>query len=109
MEDAFPLLYLTFNTPHVPLFAPSSTSPTIPFKYYTAFYYFVLMALGDTISRRVPEVLNLSTGKAWGFWIVTSILLCIAGEALNFLLIPIITGFAAFIAYFGNGHLAQRV
>lgn len=103
MEDAFPLLYLTFNTPHVPLFAPSSTSPTIPFKYYTAFYYFVLMALGDTISRRVPEVLNLSTGKAWGFWIVTSILLCIAGEALNFLLIPIITGFAAFIAYFGNG------
>lgn len=103
MEDAFPLLYLTFNTPHVPLFAPSSTSPTIPFKYYTAFYYFVLMALGDTISRRVPEVLNLSTGKAWGFWIVTSILLCIAGEVLNFLLIPIITGFAAFIAYFGNG------
>lgn len=103
MEDAFPLLYLTFNTPHVPLFAPSSTSPTVPFKYYTAFYYFVLMALGDTISRRVPEVLNLSTGKAWGFWIVISILLCIGGEALNFLLIPIITGFAAFIAYFGNG------
>eukprot|EP00438_Fugacium_kawagutii_P006979 Skav233376 [mRNA] locus=scaffold1038:71706:72995:+ [translate_table: standard] len=103
MEDAFPLLYLTFNTLEVPLFGPASTSPTIPFKYYTAFYWFVLMALGDTISRRVPEVLNLSSSKAWGLWIVISILLCVGGEALNFLLIPSVTGLAAFIAYFGNG------
>ena len=103
MEDAFPLLYLTFNTKKVPLFGPASTSPTVPFKYYTAFYWFVLMALGDTVSRRVPEVLKLATPKAWGLWIIISILLCVGGEALNFLLVPIITGLAAFIAYFGNG------
>ena len=123
-------------------------SPKIPFKYYTALYYFVLMALGDTVSRRVPQYLALKSWRAWicglekwvtigsspnltavltihlsqSFerspkkpsvlgeltsskfpgWIVISIVTCIGGEAMNFLLIPIITGLAAFVAYFGR-------
>ncbi|CAK9043903.1 Mycosubtilin synthase subunit A [Durusdinium trenchii] len=103
MEDAFPLLYSTFNTEYVPVFGPASTSPKIPFKYYTSLYWFVLMAFGDTISRRVPQFLHLRTWRSWGLWIVISIILCIGGEALNFLLIPIVTGVAAGVAYFGNG------
>lgn len=103
MEDAFPLLFNTFNTARVPIFGPSSTNPTIPNKYYKSLFWFVLMALGDTVSRRVPEILKLNSMKAWNCWIVISICLCVAGEALNFLLIPIITGLAAFTAYFGNG------
>ena len=30
-------------------------------RYYTAWYWFVLMALGDTLSRRVPQYLSLSS------------------------------------------------
>mmetsp|Transcript_29336 Transcript_29336/g.69196 ORF Transcript_29336/g.69196 Transcript_29336/m.69196 type:complete len:442 (+) Transcript_29336:43-1368(+) len=103
MEDAFPLLFNTFNTARVPIFGPDSTSPTIPFQYYTAWYWFVLMALGDTLSRRVPQYLSLSSWQSWACWIVVSIILCIGGEALNFLLLAIVTGIAAFLAYFGNG------
>ncbi|CAJ1349110.1 unnamed protein product [Effrenium voratum] len=103
MEDAFPLLFNTFNTSRVPIFGPASTSPTIPFQYYTAWYWFVMVAAGDTISRRVPQFLALKSWNAWGFWIAASIVFCIGGEALNFLLFSIATGIAAFVAYFGNG------
>merc|ERR1712110_789935 len=45
LEDSFPLLYNTFNTDRVPLFGgPGTTSPTVPFQYYTAWYWFVLVA-----------------------------------------------------------------
>eukprot|EP00439_Symbiodinium_sp_Y106_P079823 s80_g18.t1 len=106
--DAFPLLFNTFNTARVPIFGPDSTSPTIPFQYYTAWYWFVLMALGDTLSRRVPQYLSLSSWQSWACWIVVSIILCIGGEALNFLLLAIVTGIAAFLAYFGNGPRAAH-
>jgi len=103
MEDAFPLLFNTFNTPRVPLWLASDEDPTIPFHYYTADFWFVLMALGDTISRRAPHYIPLSRGRDMFLAISIAIVMCVGGEALNFLLIPIVTGLAAFISYFGNG------
>jgi hypothetical protein len=105
LEDGFPLLFNTFNTQRVPLGNPDSTSGTVPFAYYTAWYWFVMMALGDTISRRVPQYLDLSSGKRCGMWISLAVIMCLGGEALYFLLLAIVTGFAAFISNFGNGFI----
>lgn len=106
LEDAFPLLFNTFNTSRVPLFGgPASTTGTIPFQYYTACYWFVLVAAGDTISRRIPKYISLESKWTRALCLISAILMCIIGEALNFLLLAIVTGIAAFIAYFGNGFI----
>merc|ERR1711937_221583 len=90
LEDSFPLLFNTFNSAKVPLLGPSSSSPTIPFQYYTSLYWFVMFAAGDTISRRVPQYLPFqSKGQSW-LYIVLAIVMCIGGEALNFLLLAIV-------------------
>jgi len=105
LENAFPLLFNTFNTEKVPLGAPSSTDPVVPFAYYTAWYWFVMMAAGDTISRRVPQYIRLSNWKTQTYWVLFALFCCVAGESLNFLLLAIVSGFAVFIAFFGNGFI----
>eukprot|EP00440_Ansanella_granifera_P054235 gb/GFBE01058788.1/.p2 GENE.gb/GFBE01058788.1/~~gb/GFBE01058788.1/.p2 ORF type:complete len:349 (-),score=87.01 gb/GFBE01058788.1/:34-1080(-) len=115
LEDGFPLLFNTFNTAKVPLLGgPDSTEHLVPFAYYAAWYWFPMMAAGDTISRRVPNCLELTkkdeeTGEETANWtkiygyLALAIAMCIGGEALDFLLIALITGLAAFISNFGNG------
>lgn len=114
LEDGFPFLFNVMNTKLVPMwsFDPSTTdiSTTISMDHYKAFYWFVLMAMGDTISRRVPHYVQLAPpmsafGGRVAFWIIFSIALCVGGEALCFLVIPIISGIAAFISNFGNGFI----
>jgi hypothetical protein len=106
LEDAFPLLFNTFNTDRVPLFGgASSTTGTIPTQYYLSLYWFVLFALGDTLGRKVPQHISLSSRRSRWLCIVSAILMCVVGESLNFFLQAIVTGLAAFIANFGNGFM----
>jgi len=106
LEDGFPLLFNTFNTGKVPLFGgPSSTSGLVPFAYYAAWYWFPMMAAGDTISRRVPAYIKLNSWKLSIVYLLFAIVLCVGGEALDFLLIGWVTGVAAFISNFGNGFI----
>eukprot|EP00933_Yihiella_yeosuensis_P044700 TRINITY_DN39966_c0_g1_i1.p1 TRINITY_DN39966_c0_g1~~TRINITY_DN39966_c0_g1_i1.p1 ORF type:complete len:469 (+),score=62.23 TRINITY_DN39966_c0_g1_i1:149-1555(+) len=106
LEDAFPLLFNVYNTPRVPLFGgPDSTTGVVSFQYFTAWYWFVMVALGDTVSRRVPHYISLKSWTSRFICITVAILCCVVGEALNFLLQAIVAGFAAFIAYFGNGFI----
>merc|ERR1719336_1098938 len=106
LEDGFPLLFNTFSTNRVPIFGgPDSTTGTIPFQYYTAWYWFVMMAAGDTISRRVPQYISLQSWTTCAVCIVSAIIMCIGGEALYFLLLAVVTGIAAFISNFGNGFI----
>lgn len=105
LEDAFPLLFNTFNTDKVPLGSPDSTDHLVPFAFYTAWYWFVMMAAGDTVSRRVPQYIRLSSWKSQSACLILAIVCCVAGEALNFLLLAIVSGFAVFIAFFGNGFI----
>jgi hypothetical protein len=111
LEDGFPLLFnvfVGFNR-SVPMwsFDPATTDPsvTILFEHYTAWYWFVMMALGDTISRRVPHYIKLDSMTSVAFWISCAIAMCLGGESLCWLLIPIISGIAAFISNFGNGFI----
>lgn len=111
LEDAFPLLFnvfVGFNR-SVPMwsFDPATTDPslTISFDHYTAWYWFVMMALGDTISRRAPHYIKLDSVVSCAFWICCAIAMCVGGESMCWLLIPIITGIATFISNFGNGFI----
>jgi len=106
LEDCFPLLFNTFNTEKVPMWGgPSSTEYLIPFGYYTAWYWFVMMALGDTISRRVPFYISLDSWQSCALWSTVAIAMCLGGIGLNFFLIAIVTGIASFISNFGNGFI----
>jgi len=106
LEDGFPLLFNVFNTQKVPFFGgPADTEHTIPFALYTAWYWFPLMAAGDTISRRVPRYVSLGTRTKCYLCLCASIAMCVIGESLAFLLIAIVSGIAAFIANFGNGFI----
>merc|ERR1712083_1134666 len=100
LEDAFPLLYSNYNTPNVPMWGgPSSTEHLVSFAYYTAWYWFPMMALGDTLSRRAPQYIRLSSWKSQTACIVVAITMCVGGEALYFLLSAIVNGFAVFISF----------
>mmetsp|Transcript_71733 Transcript_71733/g.126624 ORF Transcript_71733/g.126624 Transcript_71733/m.126624 type:complete len:439 (+) Transcript_71733:44-1360(+) len=106
LEDGFPLLFNTFNTQRVPFWGgPADTENTIPFSAYTAFYWFPMMAAGDTISRRLPRYVSLTSWQKCYMYLGIAILLCVGGEALTFLLIAIVTGIATFISNFGNGFI----
>lgn len=105
LEDGFPLLFNTFNTHEVPFPGGPDSTVTIPFALYTAWYWFPMMAAGDTISRRVPKFLSLNKTKVCYAYLTIAFLLCVGGESLTALLIPIVTGLAAFIANFGNGFI----
>jgi len=106
LEDGFPLLFNTFNSAEVPIFGgPDATDNLIPFKLYTALIWFPCMAFGDTISRRVPNFLDLSKKSTAAMYLVLAIVMCLGGEALTFLLIALVTALAAFIANFGNGFI----
>eukprot|EP00928_Gymnodinium_smaydae_P091570 TRINITY_DN75295_c0_g1_i1.p1 TRINITY_DN75295_c0_g1~~TRINITY_DN75295_c0_g1_i1.p1 ORF type:complete len:451 (+),score=70.85 TRINITY_DN75295_c0_g1_i1:50-1402(+) len=106
LEDGFPLLFNTFNTAYVPMFGgPASTSYLMPFAYYTAWIWFPAMAVGDTISRRVPQFIPLRSWRSITLCLVSAIFACFVGEAMNFLLLPIVSAFAVFISNFGNGFI----
>jgi len=105
LEDAFPLLFNIYNTSRVPLLDPASTTFTVPTGYYLSLYWFVMVALGDTISRRVPNYISLRSGRARAACIAGALVMCVVGEALNFLLQAIVTGLAALVANFGNGFI----
>jgi len=105
LEDGFPLLFNTFNTHRVPFPGGPDSTGTIPFALYTAWYWFPMMAAGDTISRRVPKFLSLEDPKNCYAYLTFAFLLCVGGESLTALLIPLVTGLATFIANFGNGFI----
>eukprot|EP00442_Polarella_glacialis_P019413 CAMPEP_0115053092 /NCGR_PEP_ID=MMETSP0227-20121206/3310_1 /TAXON_ID=89957 /ORGANISM="Polarella glacialis, Strain CCMP 1383" /LENGTH=440 /DNA_ID=CAMNT_0002437345 /DNA_START=49 /DNA_END=1371 /DNA_ORIENTATION=- len=106
LEDGFPLLFNTFNTHRVPIWGgPDSTMHTIPFQYYTAWIWFPMMAAGDTISRRVPQYILLESWRTRTICILLAVFMCVLGEALTFLLLALVTAFAAFISNFGNGFI----
>ncbi|CAL1155937.1 unnamed protein product, partial [Cladocopium goreaui] len=106
LEDGFPLLFNTFNTQKVPIIgAPDSTEHLIPFTLYTALLWFPAMAAGDTISRRVPQFLDVTVNWKCYTYLAISIVMCVVGEALDFLLLALVTVVAAFIANFGNGFI----
>lgn len=106
LEDGFPLLSNTFNTKYVPLLDPSSEDQLlVPLAFYKPLYYFVLFAAGDTISRRVPQYLSIRRWQYLAGYIVLACALCVLGEGLYFLLIPVVTGLGVFIANFGNGFI----
>lgn len=105
LEDGFPLLFNVFNSSQVPFPGGPASTHTVPFALYTAWYWFPMMALGDTVSRRVPKFLSLEEPKVVYMYLFCSFCLCVGGESLNFLLIPIVAGLATFIANFGNGFI----
>eukprot|EP00435_Cladocopium_sp_Y103_P042067 s2161_g11.t1 len=106
LEDGFPLLFNTFNTEKVPIIGPpDSTEHLIPFTLYTALLWFPAMAAGDTISRRVPQFLDVTVNWKCYTYLAISIVMCVVGEALDFLLLALVTVVAAFIANFGNGFI----
>lgn len=106
LEDGFPLLFNTFNTNYVPIFGgPESVTNLIPFAYYTAWIWFPCMAVGDTVSRRVPNFLTIGSKESMALYLGGAIILCVAGEAMTFLLVPIVTALAALISNFGNGFI----
>jgi hypothetical protein len=110
LEDAFPLLLNVFHGYQgmVPMWGGPTTTDynlTISLDHYKAWYWFVMMAAGDTISRRVPHYIKLDSAMSCAFWILFAIAVCVGGESLNWLLIPILTGIAAFISNFGNGFI----
>lgn len=106
LEDGFPLLFNVFNSPYVPLLGgPESTTNLIPFAFYTAWIWFPSMAAGDTISRRVPNYLTIGSKRNVAKYLIGAILLCVIGEAMNFLTIALVSALAAFISNFGNGFI----
>merc|ERR1719245_274445 len=105
LEDGFPLLFNTFNTDEVPMWGGPDSTHTISFAYYAAWYWFPMMALGDTISRRVPNWISIDTRPQIAICLILAVTMCVGGEALDFLLIPLVTGLAAFISNFGNGFI----
>ncbi|CAE7248873.1 mycA [Symbiodinium natans] len=106
LEDGFPLLFNTFNTEKVPIIGgPESEDHLIPFGIYTALIWFPCMAAGDTISRRVPQFLDITSKRKCVLYLAFGIFLSVAGEALDFLLLALVTALAAFIANFGNGFI----
>jgi len=105
LEDGFPLLFNTFNTSQVPMWGGPDSTRTISFALYASLYWFPMMALGDTISRRVPNWISIDSGSQIFLCLASSVVMCVGGEALDFLLIPIVTGIAAFISNFGNGFI----
>jgi len=105
LEDGFPLLFNTFNTDRVPMWGGPDSEYTISFALYASLYWFPMMALGDTISRRVPNWITIDSSSKIFLCLASAIIMCAGGEALDFLLIPIVTGIAAFISNFGNGFI----
>eukprot|EP00439_Symbiodinium_sp_Y106_P055870 s5696_g7.t2 len=106
LEDGFPLLFNTFNSPKVPIIGgPESEDHLIPFDIYAALIWFPCMAAGDTISRRVPQYLDVTSKRKCFLYLSLGIFLSVAGEALDFLLLALVTALAAFIANFGNGFI----
>jgi len=106
LEDGFPLLFNTFNTSKVPIIGPpDSTDHLMPFTLYTALLWFPSMAAGDTISRRVPQFLDVTVNWKCYMYLFIAITMCIVGEALDFLLLALVTVLAAFISNFGNGFI----
>ncbi|CAJ1435574.1 unnamed protein product [Effrenium voratum] len=104
LEDGFPLLFNTFNTEQVPIWGgPASTDHLVSFAYYTALLWFPMMAFGDTISRRVPQYLDVTSNLKCYLYLSVAIGMAVVGEAMNFLLLALVTAVAAFIANFGNG------
>jgi len=106
LEDGFPLLFNTFNTAKVPIIGgPESEDHLISMDIYKALIWFPAMAAGDTISRRVPQYLDIT--KAWKCYVFLAlgIFLSVLGEALDFLLLALVTALAAFISNFGNGFI----
>jgi hypothetical protein len=105
LEDGFPLLFNTFNTSQVPMWGGPDSKRTISFALYASLYWFPMMALGDTISRRVPNWISIDSGSRIFLYLACGVAMCVGGEALDFLLIPIVTGIAAFVSNFGNGFI----
>jgi len=105
LEDGFPLLFTTYNTQRVPVLGPEGTKRTVPFDLYRAWFWFPCMALGDTISRRVPQYIPLTSWKVCIGCLLLAIVMCVGGEALDFFMIGLLNGLAVFIANFGNGFI----
>ncbi|CAK9071338.1 Hypothetical protein (Fragment) [Durusdinium trenchii] len=106
LEDGFPLLYNTFNTEKVPIFGgPESTTHLVPFTLYTALMWFPAMAAGDTVSRRVPQFLDITVNWKCYVYLLIAITMCVVGEAMDFLLLALVTVLAVFISNFGNGFI----
>eukprot|EP00913_Durusdinium_trenchii_P001105 g1013.t1 len=104
--DGFPLLYNTFNTEKVPIFGgPESTTHLVPFTLYTALMWFPAMAAGDTVSRRVPQFLDITVNWKCYVYLLIAITMCVVGEAMDFLLLALVTVLAVFISNFGNGFI----
>merc|ERR1712137_596843 len=53
----------------------------------------------------MPQYIRLSNWKSQLTCVVFALVCCVVGEALNFLLLSIVSGFAVFIAFFGNGFI----
>jgi len=106
LENTFPLTYNVYNEDKVPLFGgPSSTTGLVPKQYYLSLYFFVLMAIGDTVSRRVPLYINTSSFWKTQALLVGATFLCFGGEALLFLITPLVTGVGTYVALFGQGFI----
>jgi len=105
LEDGFPLLFNTYNTDRVPIYGPESTTNTVPKALYLALCWFPCMAIGDTISRRLPQYIPLTDWKVGTACLALAAAMCVGGEALDWLKIGIVNCIAVFIANFGNGFI----
>eukprot|EP00929_Paragymnodinium_shiwhaense_P091021 TRINITY_DN5107_c0_g1_i1.p1 TRINITY_DN5107_c0_g1~~TRINITY_DN5107_c0_g1_i1.p1 ORF type:complete len:472 (-),score=106.52 TRINITY_DN5107_c0_g1_i1:305-1660(-) len=101
MENT-PGWFYVYNGPKVPLINPEDTEPTMDSDMFFCVIY-VLVMLGDALSRRVLYCLPLDTKTAYLITIGVAILTSCVGFWMESLLHAWATMIAAFLAFWGNG------
>lgn len=101
MENT-PGWYYVFNGSGVPLLSPSATTNLMdPDFYFVVVYIFVLV--GDAISRRIVYFFPTDTVLKNVLWLAVAIFCSVAGFLMEIPAIAVLTWFAAFFAFWGNG------
>lgn len=102
MEDT-PTWFYVFNDHNVvPLLGPRDDDHFMNHDLYFAMLY-VFVLLGDGISRRVPYFIELDRLSSNVKLLVFAVVASVGGFFLQSLLIAVVTLFAAFLAFWGNG------
>eukprot|EP00928_Gymnodinium_smaydae_P028846 TRINITY_DN21893_c0_g4_i2.p1 TRINITY_DN21893_c0_g4~~TRINITY_DN21893_c0_g4_i2.p1 ORF type:complete len:434 (-),score=45.71 TRINITY_DN21893_c0_g4_i2:157-1290(-) len=101
MENT-PGWFYVYNGSKVPLFSPSATTNLVDPDLYFVLIYIVVL-LGDGISRRVVYYFPLNTLKANIAVLALAVLCSVVGFYLESFAIAVVTLLAAFLAFWGNG------
>jgi len=91
-----------YNAPSVPFWSPNSDTDLMNKDVYFVLIYVVVL-LGDSISRRVVYLFSLNTFRQNVVLLVLAIMCSVVGFALEGFIIAAVTIVAAFLAFWGNG------